>query len=160
MAIKEVKIYDMDGTIVCSAHRYRTDSSGENIDLAHWRSLDIAKFISQDSLLPLAEEYKRDLQNPGIYVIIATARACKKGDANYRFIREHLGNPDKFIHRLGPTDNRGGAELKLQAIIPLLNLKQFANASIKVFEDNISYLKKMCDRLNATGIYIPSVQGY
>ena len=39
MAIKRVRIYDMDGTIVCSMHRYRTviDDRGERIDLEYWR---------------------------------------------------------------------------------------------------------------------------
>ncbi len=59
MAIKKVKIYDMDGTIVDSTHRYKTikDINGnEKIDLEYWRNNEFRAF--DDELLPLAEQYK------------------------------------------------------------------------------------------------------
>lgn len=158
--IKEIKIYDMDGTLVCSLHRYKTAECGTKIDLEHWLQHSTEEFISQDKLLPLATEYARDLDNPTVYVIIATARACNKNDANYAFIEKYLGKPDKFIYRQGEKDTRGGAELKIQAIKPLLNLKQFKNAIIHVFEDNLVYLGKMCYSLNAEGHFFPSKQGH
>lgn len=157
--IKEIKIYDMDGTIVCSMHRYRAINN-ERIDLEHWRKHDIEEYIMQDSLLPLAEQYKQDLNNPNVYVIIATARACIKGDANYKFIEQNLGLPNKFVHRQGVDDNRGGAQLKIQAIKPLLNLKQFKNAIVHVFEDNKKYLSDMCNALNGIPHYVESRQGH
>ncbi len=159
MTIQQIKIYDMDGTIVDSTHRYRTDETGKRIDLSFWRANDIPSQIAKDSLLPLAEAYKADLLNPSIYVIIATARACFVGDANYHFIDKHLGKPNMFIHR-GLDDNRGGAELKLQAIKPLLNLKQFKGAVVHVFEDNKSYLSKMSESLKAHTHYVSSLQGH
>ena len=158
--IEQIKIYDMDGTIVCSKHRYQTAKCGTRIDLPHWRAHDIPEFISLDSLLPMAEAYKSDLDNPSIYVIIATARACEENDANYQFIAEKLGKPNKFIHRLGPDDNRGGAQLKIQAIKPLLNLKQFKNAVVHIYEDNLKYLQDLRHALNGVGHYIASEQGY
>ena len=161
--IKEIKIYDMDGTIVDSSHRYETEKDrygNTRINLAHWRSKDHAKHIWGDTLLPLAAQYKADLLNPEIYVIIATARACAKGDANYNYIAYHLGVPNKFVHRMGAGDNRGGANLKIDAIKPLLNLKPFKNAMVTVFEDNIDYLIKMCHALNAAPVFVPSNQGY
>lgn len=161
--IKEIKIYDMDGTIVDSSHRYKTviDENGiEKIDLPFWRENDIPEMIAKDSLLPLAEEYKRDLMNPEIYVIIATARACSKNDANYQYIKNMLGMPNKFVHREGIDDSRGGAHLKIQAIKPLLNLKQFKNAIVKIFEDNQKYLQDISQSLNAIPVYIPSNQGH
>jgi phosphoglycolate phosphatase-like HAD superfamily hydrolase len=78
--ITKVSIYDMDGTIVDSTHRYRTiiDDNGERIDLDYWReNQDLALF---DSLLPLAEQYQKDLENPNCYVIIATARVINDPD--------------------------------------------------------------------------------
>lgn len=160
MAIKQIKIYDMDGTLVDSRHRYRTMPCGTRIDLDYWIANDTPEKIAMDSLLPLAEEYKADLANPEIYVIIATARGASKNDANYKFIRDNLGMPNKFVHRQTMADRRGGAELKIQAIKPLLNLKQFQNAMVKVFEDNLSYLQKMCQELNAVAIYCESNQGH
>ena len=160
---KEIKIYDMDGTIVDSSHRYKTriDENGiEKIDLDFWIENDRPDMIAKDSLLPLADEYKADLANPEIYVIIATARGASKNDANYKYIKENLGMPNKFVHRNTMADRRGGAELKIQAIKPLLNLKPFKNAIVKVFEDNLDYLQKMCQELNAIPIYCESVQGH
>lgn len=157
---KHIHIYDIDGTLVCSKHRYRTASCGTRIDLEHWRANDIPEKIMLDSLLPLAKKYKRDLKNPYVYTILATARACLPNDANYRYIRDVLGVPNKFIHRQGVDDCRGGAALKIQAIKPLLNLKPFKKAKIKVWEDNFKYLQDMCQALNASGFLIPSHQGH
>lgn len=161
--IKEIKIYDMDGTIVNSLHRYRTvydGNGGLKIDLPHWRENDIPEQIAKDTLLPLAEQYKADLRNPSVYVVIATARACVEGDANYKYISDHLGMPNKFVHRQGAEDSRGGAELKIKAIKPLLNLRQFKDAIVTVFEDNRDYMMDMARALNAQPVYVPSEQGY
>lgn len=158
--IKHIHIYDMDGTIVSSSHRYKLVSTENRIDLDHWRKHDVEKYINKDSLLPHAAQYKADIKNPFVYVIIATARACNQGDANYKYIEKHLGMPDKFIHRQGVNDNRGGAQLKVEAIKPLLNLKQFKNAAIHVWEDNKDYLNYLCQKLNAVPHYVPSTQGY
>ena len=124
MAIKRIHVYDIDGTLISSSHRYRTAKCGTKIDLKYWRSKDNSDHIYKDSFLPHMAQYKEDLKNPEIYVILATARACKPGDANYKYIQRRMGMPDKFVHRLGVEDRRGGAQLKIQAIKPLLNLKQ------------------------------------
>ena len=61
--INRVSIYDMDGTIVCSLHRYRTivDDNGERIDLQYWRENEYR--AGDDSLLPLANQYRMDLKD-------------------------------------------------------------------------------------------------
>jgi hypothetical protein len=158
--IKNINIYDLDGVVISSNHRYKTNRKGDAIDLAHWRKHDIPEFISKDSLLPHAAQYKADLLNPEIYVIIATARACIKDDSNYDFIHKHLGMPDKFIHRKGVDDNRHGHTLKIHGIKPLLNLKQFRDAVVTVFEDNATYLKHMCEAFQCDGRLIYSTQRF
>lgn len=158
--IKQIHIYDMDGTIVSSSHRYQTMPCNTRIDLDHWISKDNEREIHKDSLLPHAAQYKADLLNPEIYVIIATARSCMEGDANYKFIKRRLGNPDKFVHRQGRDDFRGGSQLKIQAIKPLLNLRQFKNAAVHIWEDNASYLDDMVCAFKGTGHLINSVQGH
>ena len=82
--ITRVSIYDMDGTIVDSLHRYRTiiDDNGERIDLDYWRENEYRAL--DDSLLPLAEQYKNDLRDSSCFVIIATARVLR--DADNQFI--------------------------------------------------------------------------
>jgi len=158
--INRINIYDLDGTIIDSSHRYRTNEAGNAIDLPHWREHDTPEHIARDALLPLANAYMDDMTNPWVYVIAATARACVPDDANYKYLVERLGFPHKFVHREGPDDNRGGAELKIQAIKKLLTLRQFKGAEVHVFEDNQSYLDKMCKALGAIPHFIPSCQGH
>jgi len=166
MAIKKIKIYDLDGTLINSLHRYRTING--KIDLTHWRQNDTPEMVMNDSFLDLFEWLKVDLTRKDTFVIFATARACVKNDHNYKFLEHHGIMPDMFIHRQGEHDTRGGAELKINAIKPLLNLKQFKNATIHIFEDNISYLHDMVIALKGdfsegrkvVGHFVPSQQGH
>ena len=155
--ITKVSIYDMDGTIVDSTHRYRTivDDNGERIDLDYWReNQDLALF---DSLLPLAEQYQKDLENPNCYVIIATARVIN--DPDMYFIENELGMPDYLISR-GENDSQSGKTLKINGLAKFFNLVNFKNAEFTFYEDNIEYLKAVCDRFNIKGVYVPSKQGH
>lgn len=146
----------MDGTIVCSLHRYRTNAAGTAIDLQHWRDNEYKAF--DDSLLPLAAEYQADLLDPETYVIIATARVLHEPDM--RFIREKLGMPNHIISRRGNGDTRSGKELKIKGLQKFFNLKSFRNAQAIFFEDNMQYLKAVCDHFKITGVYVPSLQGH
>ena len=159
MGIKKIHIYDMDGTLISSSHRYRTAECGNRIDLQHWQGHANENHIYRDSPLPHLAQYKQDLLDPEIYVILATARECVTGDANYKYVDRRMGKPNMFIHR-GQNDDRGGAELKIQAIKPLLNLKQFKDAAVHIWEDNKSYLDVMVCALRGTGHYVPSTQGH
>ena len=155
--INRVAIYDMDGTIVCSLHRYRTivDENGERIDLNYWRENEYRAM--DDGLLPLAEQYKMDLQDENCYVIIATARVLR--DADNTFIREILGEPDYIISRT-EGDTISGGKLKINGLAKFFNLNNFKNADFVFYEDNVQYLKAVCDRFNIRGVYIPSKQGH
>lgn len=143
----------MDGTIVCSMHRYRV--AGNKIDLKFWR--ENQHLAMNDSLLPLADQYKKDLADPECYVIIATARVLNEPDNT--FIAEILGKPDYIISRK-PDDTRSGKELKIGGLAKFFNLKNFRLATATFYEDNIEYLKAVCDRFKITGVYIPSNQGH
>lgn len=155
--ITRVAIYDMDGTIVDSSQRYRTivDENGERIDLHHWRENEYRAM--DDGLLPLAEQYKTDLADPTCYVIIATARVMHKPD--WQFVKEILGEPDYFISRKD-GDSQSGKTLKIKGLARFFNLINFRDADFVFYEDNISYLKAVCDRFNIRGVYIPSKQGH
>jgi len=152
--IRRVSIYDMDGTIVCSMHRYRTNENGK-IDLQYWRENEYRAM--SDSLLPLAEQYKADIADPECYVIIATARVMN--DPDWQFVNEILGKPDYLISR-GANDTRSGGELKIKGLQKFFNLKNFRNAVAVFYEDNTAYLKAVCDHFNIRGVYIPSQQGH
>ena len=156
--IKSIEIYDMDGTLVDSSHRYRLLKDKQKIDLEYWRKNDIPEKIAKDSLLPLAIQYKNSIANPEIYVIIATARVIKQADIDY--IEKYLGMPNKLIGRKSINDTRKGADLKIQGLQYLNNLKQFKNVVKHFFEDNIDYLEKVCYSIHAVPHYIESNQGY
>jgi len=154
--MKRIAIYDMDGTIVCSLHRYKTIDN--KIDLQYWRDNEYRAM--DDSLLPLANQYKKDLADNDCFVIIATARILHEPDM--LFINTVLGKPDYIISRK-ENDSRSGALLKVLGLNKLFSLKQFSKIKsdmIIFYEDNISYLKAVCDRFNCAGVYIPSKQGH
>jgi hydroxymethylpyrimidine pyrophosphatase-like HAD family hydrolase len=155
--INRVAIYDMDGTIVDSSHRYRTitDDSGTRIDLDHWRENEYRAM--DDGLLPMFEQYRIDLNDENCYVIIATAREMNAPD--WQFVNEILGMPDYFISR-PKGSNISGKLLKINGLAKFFNLVTFKNAEFVFYEDNIQYLKAVCDRFNIKGVYIPSVQGH
>lgn len=155
--IRRVHIYDMDGTLVDSTHRYRTiiDPSGERIDLQHWRENEHRAY--DDQLLPLAAQYREDLADSETYTIIATARVMNEPD--WRFLKDKLGEPDYIISR--PKDSTvSGKVLKCNGLARFFNLLNFREAEFVFYEDNIQYLKAVCDRFQIRGVYIPSKQGH
>ena len=155
MAIKRIAIYDVDGTIVDSLHRYRTMPCGTRIDLEYWRANEHRAY--DDGFLPLVSQYHADIADPECYVIIATARVIGSEDA--RFIREKLGCPDYVISRKS-GDNISGGLLKIKGLKKFFNLKNFRDATAVFYEDNVQYLKAVCDAFNIRGVYVPSKQGH
>ena len=155
--IKRVSIYDMDGTIVDSSHRYRTivDDAGERIDLDYWRENEYR--AGDDTLLPMAQQYQADIADPECYVIIATARVMHEPD--WQFVREKLGEPDYFISR-PEGSSVSGRILKINGLARFFNLLNFKDAEFTFYEDNVDYLKAVCDRFKIRGVYVPSVQGH
>jgi hypothetical protein len=155
--ITRVSIYDMDGTIVCSLHRYKTiiDDNGERINLDYWRENEYRAM--DDSLLPLSQQYRADLNDENCFVIIATARVLRTADN--QFISEILGEPDYIISRVD-GDSTSGGKLKIAGLTKFFNLKPFQNAEFTFYEDNVDYLKAVCDRFNIRGVYVPSKQGH
>jgi heme-degrading monooxygenase HmoA len=159
MSINRVSIWDMDGVLACSLWRYRTitnEQGQEVIDLAHWREHE--HLCAWDDTLPHAVQYRADLADPQCYVIIATAREAKQPD--FDWIKSNLGWPDYMIYRKR-GDNQSGKTLKGNALARLLALRQFRNVrDVTMYEDNISYLKFVCDKLQIRGVYVPSKQGH
>jgi hypothetical protein len=156
-------MYDLDGLAIDSLHRYK--SKNGNIDLEYWRENDVPEKIMQDSLMPMAQHLKDSIADSSIYVIIATARACFENDANYDFLNLHFSGYNKFIHRQGVDDTRGGAEIKIKGMKRFLGLKQFRGAKFHVYEDNHKYLADVCYAMrdmgfSTVGHFNPSYQGH
>lgn len=155
--IKEIHIYDLDGTLVDSSHRFRTIFNGKKftIDFPHW--LENEPLYHRDRLLPLAKDYQAQLADSACYVIIATARVLHP--ASIDWISERLGWPDHMIARSG-TDMRSGTELKTRQLTRILNLQQFRHAVRFFYEDNVQYLYPVADAIGAIPVYVESEQGF
>lgn len=158
---KSSLVFDCDGVLLDSTHRYRTYycnvKNKQVLDLEHWRANE--QHCEKDSLLPTSGVYKRALKNPKVYVIIATARKMNKLD--FDVIEKKLGLPNAIIYR-GKNYNESGAIMKAKALEPILNSLNLPPQKVKVFEDNHDYLKAICDfvGIGCKGIYIPSKQGH
>ena len=159
----QLHVFDIDGVLLDSTHRYRTiqTENGEKLDLAHWRKNE--KFCYHDRPLVLAEKYKKLLNQKNAYVIIATSRIIKRND--YRLIKVKLGLPHAIVSR--NNNAQKGGFLKLQGILSVMDKANLYNIKkINIYEDNIEYLKIMADGLkNALNIqpnafYIVSNQGH
>lgn len=149
MTIKKIHVYDCDGVLVDSSHRYRNKADG-SIDLDYWFAN--CHKAENDTLLPLAKQYQADCKNPEIYTVIATARADHPRDRAY--IREVLGQPDKLIMR--PRGSMSpDARLKLFALRSLFNLRQFANVQRRLWEDNKRNIVALA-HLFSSCYYVPS----
>ena len=142
-------VFDMDGVLCDSMHRYRTiqENGIERIDLPYWRENE--RLACRDSLLPaFYSDYLPAIDNPDCIVIIATARVINKPD-NY-FIHHHIPSPNFLISRENGSTVSGG-KLKVNGLKRIFNLQQFKGIdlaqSMTVFEDNVAYLKAICDAL-------------
>ena len=114
------KIWDLDGTVIDSSHRYSTLANGD-IDLPRWIADNTRENIERDSLLPLARLMRSNYQQ-GDIVIICTARVL--GIWDKVFLAEH-GIKAQFTLSRALGDNRGDAEMKRQKLLAL-----FASLSI------------------------------
>lgn len=65
-------IFDLDGTAIDTSHRYRNKPCGA-IDLDFWFANSTAELIARDTLLPLANSWKR-MFDAGHTIIVCTAR--------------------------------------------------------------------------------------
>ena len=129
--IKQISIFDLDGTTIDSSHRQVTDSKG-NLDLNKWFENAIHSKIFADKVLPLASQIRRR-NKKGDYTIVHTARNMTYAD--YEFLMENGICPDKIISR--PKGNMvADGVLKRKQLSSLFNLKPFRQANKVMFDDN------------------------
>lgn len=131
--LTKIHIFDLDGVLVDTSHRYRNKPNG-SIDIAYWFAMRSAASIARDTLLPMATQYKKDCADSEVYTIICTSRIYDTLDVEY--IAKHLGLPDKLIMR--PKDNLEADHiLKYRQLQRLFNLRQFAKLTKRFWDDNI-----------------------
>ena len=97
--IKNISIFDLDGTIIDSSHRQATLPDG-TLNLEHWFENATAEKIFDDTVLPLATQVRKR-QKAGDYVMVCTARNMQ--DADFEFLQNEGICPDKIISR--PSGN-------------------------------------------------------
>jgi len=147
--IKQISIFDLDGTLIDSSHRANTDSKG-NLDVTNWIDNAIPSKIFKDKVLPLALQVRRR-QKKGDYTIVQTARNMTYAD--YEFLMENGICPHKIISR--PFGNMvADGILKRNQLASLFNLKQFKKVTKVMFDDNLE-VKKEVSKLGVT-VYNPS----
>jgi hypothetical protein len=156
--IKGIDVFDCDGVLVDSSHRYRNLPNG-SIDLDYWIANNTREKVAIDKLLPTAATYRASLRDATRYTVIATARACRGPD--FAFFHGILGFPQKLIYRILPRHNGvKDYDIKARGLRKLLGLKQFAGKPVTVWEDNpvtIKNLRRMFP--DWTFNYVPSKQG-
>jgi len=136
--IKQISIFDLDGTTIDSSHRQATLPNG-NLDLKHWFKNATPSKIFNDKVLPLALQVRRR-QKKGDYVIVHTARNMTYAD--YEFLMLNGINPNKIISRPKGNMTADGV-LKRKQLSSLLNLKPFKQARKIMFDDNLEVKKEV-----------------
>lgn len=74
-------IFDLDGTVICSKHRYTALPDG-GIDLPAWIRDSTRENCFKDSLLPAVRTMRRDFK-AGCRVIICTSRVMSEWDFDF-----------------------------------------------------------------------------
>lgn len=151
--MKQVHIFDIDGVLIDSSHRFKTDENGK-IDLEHWNANK--HLCVYDSLLPHSEGYIQDVINPEIYTVIATARNFS--NLEWEVFNDLLPYPDHFIHR-AENDERGSIAMKIAGLKKLFALRQFHGKRKFFFEDTETVLNAVCRAIGAIPVHVPSNQG-
>tara|TARA_B100000424_G_scaffold107342_1_gene80769 strand:+ start:380 stop:853 length:474 start_codon:yes stop_codon:yes gene_type:complete len=136
--IKQISIFDLDGTTIDSSHRQVADANG-NLNLKAWFKNATPSKIFKDKVLPLALQVRRR-QKKGDYTIVQTARNMTYAD--YEFLMINGINPHKIISR--PKGNMvSDGVLKRKQLSKLFNLKQFSKANKVMFDDNASVRQEL-----------------
>jgi len=117
MTIKNITIFDLDGTIIDSSHRQATLADG-TLNLPAWIENSTAEKIFGDTVLPLATQVRRR-QKAGDYVMVCTAR--QMSDADFEFLQDQGICPHKIISRPAGNQTPDG-ELKAKQLKSFLSL--------------------------------------
>jgi FMN phosphatase YigB (HAD superfamily) len=139
--MKRIVVFDLDETIINSAHRTPNRADG-TLDLEQYFQLKNRDSIMKDSLLPLADVFK-SLDRKENYVVICTARAMDQND--YDFLEVNGLTAHNIMCRpLDGSENKiPDADLKARKISRLRNLRQFRNLPVIMFDDAKPVIAKM-----------------
>lgn len=132
--MKKVIIFDLDETVINSKHRTPNNADG-TLNLAAYIENHTAENVAKDTLLPIAK-LMQYAHATGAYVIVLTARDMKQCD--YDYLARHGLKYHKIMSRDQASESHykmKDGDYKKKWIIPFLNLKQFKNARVVMFDD-------------------------
>jgi len=138
MTIKNITIFDLDGTVIDSSHRQATLPDG-TLNLEHWFENATLEKIFKDKILPLAQQIRRR-SKAGDFTMICTARTLS--DADLEFFHQEGLLVDKIISRK-QGDNTPDGELKAKQLRSFFSLKQFKDLNKVMFDDAPSVRKSL-----------------
>ena len=135
-------IFDLDHTVIDSSHRQATLPNGD-LNLQHWRENSTPEKIAQDSLLPLADEWKK-ARAKGSEIIVCTARVM--GAADYNYLTSRGLYAETVISRRG-GDRTPDDLLKLRGLQSYarergISWRRFCKTSV-MWDDNASVLQTL-----------------
>jgi hypothetical protein len=158
-----VVVFDLDMTVIDSSHRHASKPDG-SIDLAHW--FENCHRAADDTLLPLSRAVRR-LYDAGHHIVLCTSRCMQ--DADFAWIEAHreelphhilfwrhgqfvtpddeLNYPISYHGFIG--DDRDDHVIKLEQIqeyIEVLGFKDFDDANVILFEDNMKTINAFQQR--------------
>ena len=141
MAYKNIIIFDLDATIVDSAHRTPNHPDG-TLNLPLYLEMKTRENTLQDGLLPLAEYWKKLCKKEN-YIVVCTARTWM--DFDQEFLDMHGLVAHKILHRKSDgSENRvKDGLLKRRWLRTILNLKQFKNLPTIMFDDAAPVIAEM-----------------
>jgi FMN phosphatase YigB (HAD superfamily) len=130
--MKRIVIFDLDETVVDSAHRTPNNPDG-TLNLSRYLELKTRENTFKDGLLPLAD-FWRSLDPAENYIVVCTARTWS--DFDQEFLDYHGLRAHKILARFsGRQLTMRDADLKREGLQPFFNLKQFRNLPKIMFDD-------------------------
>lgn len=133
-------IFDLDGTVICSKHRYRNLPNG-SIDLDYWFAMRTPENIAKDSLLPLASTMKRLFERH--MIVVCTARTMCDDDFQY------LADNELYYHAIlyrAVDDLRSDAAMKVSLLNEYFRSEGYArprHANTIMYDDNERVIQAM-----------------
>lgn len=156
-----IYIFDLDGTVIDTSHRYRNKPDG-TIDLEYWFTNSTPEKVAQDKLLPLADVWRR-YWAAGHTVVVCTARDFEPhakvpldnpGEVYRQFLHDNGLHYHHLLHRRMYGDDHEGTcdgQLKTKLLNDLATREGWPSGwrrNAVMFDDNLTVIKKMFqDRL-------------
>jgi len=138
-----IYIFDLDHTIVDSSHRQATRPDG-SLDLDHWREQSTPAMIERDTLLPLANEWRKLLRKKDAKIIVCTARVM--GPSDYFYFGSRGLFAETIISRR-EGDRTADDLLKLRSLKRYaaengMSWKRFCSQAM-MFDDNLNVINTL-----------------